>query len=362
MSQSPKIAFCGPIAEAGQPAAGGKEAGNRSIISRLRGKGVAVIAFPYPRADRHGNRLVKMAVYGAGLSSLLVRLAVSSRRWDVLHFNGHYRHFIYFEWLFPVLAKILGKRVVVHIRAGDMKAQYKGRSGLYRWVIDRILRFSDAVAVQGLEDVDFVNERRADLAFYLPNFVTEPVRDNPRLGKPGEMLELVYVGLVASEKGVEVAIQAVCALADTGLAVRLTIVGAGDPDYVASLQAEGAGTAIRWLGAVEHGAVRDAVRGSHVFVFPTAWPGEGHSNALSETMAEGIVPVCSDHGFNKQIVADAGVILPPGASGADYADAIARLWNDGSWPIYSRKCTERVGALYTADVVIDKLVALYTSL
>jgi glycosyltransferase involved in cell wall biosynthesis len=97
-------------------------------------------------------------------------------------------------------------------------------------------------------------------------------------------------------------------------------------------------------------------------VFPTAWPGEGHSNALTETMAEGIVPVCSDHGFNRRIVADAGLVLPPRASGSDYAEAIARLWNDGSWPAYSRKCSERVRALYTADAVIDRLVALYTSL
>lgn len=367
MSQSPKtdypgIAYCGPIAESGQPAIGGKEAGNRSIISRLRDKGVSVAAFPYPRADRHGSALVKMAIYGAGLPSLLVRLAVSSGRWDILHFNGHCRHFIYVEWLFPAMAKVLGKRVVSHVRAGDMRAQYETRTGLYRWVFDRFLRGSDAVAVQGLEDMDFVNERRLGLAFYLPNFVSEPARDNPRLGEPGETLELVYVGLVAPEKGVDVAIQAVCALADRGFAVRLTVIGAGDPEYVAALKAANVAGTIRWLGAVDQDAVRDAVRGCHVFVFPTAWPGEGHSNALTETMAEGIVPVCSDHGFNKRIVADAGLVLPAGAAGAAYADAIASLWNEGSWPGYSRKCTERVSALYTADVVIDKLIGLYKSL
>ena len=97
MSHPPTIAYCGPIAEPGRPAAGGKEAGNRSIIDRLRDKGVAVRAFPYPRPDRHGHALVKMAVYGLGLSALLVRLAASSRHWDILHFNGHCRHFIVVE-------------------------------------------------------------------------------------------------------------------------------------------------------------------------------------------------------------------------------------------------------------------------
>jgi hypothetical protein len=38
-----------------------------------------------------------MVIYGAGLTALLFRLAVSSGRWDVLHFNGDCRHFIYFE-------------------------------------------------------------------------------------------------------------------------------------------------------------------------------------------------------------------------------------------------------------------------
>lgn len=361
MSQFPNIAFCGPIAETGQPAAGGKEAGNRRIIARLSDKGVVVFAFPYPRPDRHGSALIKMAVYGWGLSSLLVRLAVSSGGWDVLHFNGHFRHFIYFEWAFPVLARVLGKGMVTHVRAGDMRAQYEKRSRLYRWLFDRFLKSGDAVAVQGLEDMEFVNQCKPGLAFYLPNFVSEPARDNPRLVEPGRRLELVSVGLVAPEKGVETAIQAVCALAEKGLPVRLTIIGAGERGYVHSLKAAAAGAPVQWLGAVDHGGVRDAVRGSHVFVFPTAWPGEGHSNALTETMAEGIVPVCSDHGFNRRIVADAGVILAPGAGGSDYAEVIARLWKDGSWPTYSRKCSERAGALYTADAVIDRLIALYTS-
>jgi len=361
MSQSPKIAYCGPIAEVGEPAAGGKEAGNRSIVARLRDQGVSVMEFPYPHPDRHGNALIKMPVYGVGLSALLVRLAVTSGHWEILHFNGHFRHFIYFEWVFPVLARVLGKGMVNHVRAGDMRAQYAERSGLYRWMFDRFLKASRAVAVQGLEDMDFVDRRRPGLAFYLPNFVTEPARLNPRLETQGGTLELVSVGQVAPEKGVEIAIQAARALAEQRLSVRLTIIGAGDRGYVDSLKAASADAPVRWLGAVEHRGVRDAVRGAHVFVFPTVWPGEGHSNALTETMAEGIVPVCSDHGFNRRIVADTGLILPGEASGADYAEAIARLWNAGSWPTYSRKCSERVGELYTADAVIDRLVGLYAS-
>lgn len=362
MSQPLTIAFCGPVAESGEPAAGGKEAGNRSLIAGLRDRGVTVVAFPYPRPDRHGNALVKIAVYGAGLSVLLVRLAVSSRRWQILHFNGHFRHFVYFEWLFPIVARVLGKRVVTHVRAGDARAQYARRSSLYRRVFDQVLKVSDAMAVQGLEDMEFVNQRRSGLASYLPNFVSQPPGGHPRPEAPGETLKLVSVGLVAPEKGVEVAIQATRVLAERGLPARLTIIGAGERGYVDSLKAAYADAAVRWLGKVDHEGVRDAVRGSHVFVFPTAWPGEGHSNALTETMAEGIVPVCSDHGFNRRIVADAGVVLPSGATASDYAEAIARLWNGGSWPEYSQKCVERVAALYTADAVIDRLLGLYRSL
>lgn len=362
MNQTPRIAFCGPIAEAGRPAIGGKESGNRTIVARLRDKTVAVAVYPYPRTDRDGSALIKIAVYGAGFTSLLVRLAGSSKSWDVLHFNGHLRQFIYFEWVFLVLARLLGKRVVTHVRAGDMRVQYQRRSGLYRRIFDRLLRSSDAVAVQGLEDMKFVDRLRPGLAFYLPNFVTDPAHENPSLNAPGERLELVSVGLVAPSKGVETTIQAARALATRGLLVRLTIIGGGERNYVDSLKAASGDAPVRWLGAVDHGAVRDTVRGCHVFVFPTVWPGEGHSNALTETMAEGVVPVCSDHGFNQRIVADAGLVLPPGASGSDYAEAITELWNEGSWPTYSRKCNDRVNAMYTADAVIDKLIRLYSSL
>jgi len=38
--------------------------------------------------------------------------------------------------------------------------------------------------------------------------------------------------------------------------------------------------------------------------------GEGHSNALTEAMDAGLVPICSDHGFNRDVIGNCGFLLP----------------------------------------------------
>jgi glycosyltransferase involved in cell wall biosynthesis len=108
--------------------------------------------------------------------------------------------------------------------------------------------------------------------------------------------------------------------------------------------------------------VRPLVRRAHFFVFPTRFIGEGHSNALNECMAEGVVPVVSDHGANRHVVADAGLVLPPDAAAADYAAAVARIWRAGEWRARSDRCVARIGERFQAGVVMPRLMAAYRAM
>ena len=77
-------------------------------------------------------------------------------------------------------------------------------------------------------------------------------------------------------------------------------------------------------------------------------------------MAEGLVPIVSDHGSNADVVGDAGRVLPVGASAEAYADAVMDVWRAG-WLDYSRRASERIHENFWAPTVMDKLIAAYHS-
>lgn len=234
---TPRVAFCGAIANRSGPARGGVELGTRSIIDELERRGIEVIEFAYPTPNRYGPRFAKALAYGAGLPLVLLNLLSSARGFDVLHLTSLYRHFIYPELLIVLCTRLLGAKVLLHVRPGDWLLQYERRSSLYRWCFRQVVRASHRVAVEGMEHLDAMRCLPAK-AFYLPSFVVDPPRLNPSSQSPSERLRLVFVGALSEEKGLHVALQARRHLQARGIDVSLLVVGQGDTRYVRELQAD----------------------------------------------------------------------------------------------------------------------------
>jgi len=74
------------------------------------------------------------------------------------------------------------------------------------------------------------------------------------------------------------------------------------------------------------------------------------------------VPICSDHGFNRDVVGRTGSVLPIEADGKDYANSVARVWQSGRWPSLSAAARTRVFQNYSSEVVLGRLIAQYSSL
>ena len=92
---------------------------------------------------------------------------------------------------------------------------------------------------------------------------------------------------------------------------------------------------------------------SHFFVFPTTHLGEGHSNALSESMAYGVVPIVADNGFNKDIVINAGVVMPIDASAQNYFREMDTILTSKMWELYSERSRQRIISNFSNKVVSD---------
>lgn len=355
MPVSPRIAYCGPIARPGEPARGGYESANRRLIDDLRAHGLGVAEYPY--APERSTPAGKAVAYASNFAATAARVLAEAGRFDILHITPLRRHFILPEAVICMNAKARGRKLVVDIRAGCfIDEMEEGAMGAR--VQAKLLRHADLVTVEGLEYVDFARRFTDAPVYYLPNYVsrgpdglagyamTEPVR-------------LVFLARIVPEKGIETAIEAVRELAAGGLDVRLEVLGRASPDYARRLVALASGLPVEFKGAVNAEAVRETIRGAHFFIFPTRHDGEGHSNALTEAMAEGLVPLCADNGFNRSVVADCGRIFDKKADGAAYARAVREITANGEWPELSRRTAERIARNYTAETVVPGLIGRY---
>ncbi len=352
------IAYCGPIAVAGQPARGGFEAANRRLIDDLRRSGLDVVELPY--AQEQKRRWQKLLAYGAGFARLAARTLFGAGRWDVFHITPLRGQFMLAELVVCELVRWRGAKLVVDLRAGAIGDDLGQARPLRRAALEHLLRRSALVCVEGEAYIPLVAPYHHDI-LYLPNYVAAATLTE-RSSQPQGPVNLLFLGRVVPEKGIEIVLDCLRTLTERGIAATLKVIGRGDDDYVAGLKAEAADLPVDWLGAVPHPEVPSHLRDSHFFVFPTRHRGEGHSNALTEAMSQGVVPLVADNGFNRQVIGDAGVVLERYASGHDYANAIEFMLSTGAWLSHSRRASDRIRDQFTDEALVDQLVARYCGL
>ncbi|MBK8086031.1 MAG: glycosyltransferase family 4 protein [Devosia sp.] len=352
------IAYCGPIAASGEPARGGFEAANRRLIDDLARAGLDVVELAYAPERKPAWR--KLLAYGLGFAGLAWRIATVSERWDVFHITPLRRQFMLAEFVLCHLARRRGARLVVDLRAGAIAEDVASPSRLRRAALKSILNAAELICVEGETYLELA-EVRGKNALYLPNYVDAgTVGECP--AAPTERINLAFLGRIVPEKGIEVAIDCVRVLHAKGRQVQLKVIGRGDEGYIARLKSESVGLPVLWLGAVPHPEVPAQLRDGHFFVFPTRHRGEGHSNALTEAMSQGLVPIVADNGFNRQVIADSGVVLDMAASGEDYATAIEMILARGDWNRLSTAARQRVLDQFTGERLLPALVERYRDL
>jgi glycosyltransferase involved in cell wall biosynthesis len=356
----PPVIVCGPIAAPGEAARGGYQACNRRTIDALRAVGVDVRPLPFPHPRARGLR--KLVAYGIGFLRLYAEL-LRCPRGAILHLTAVSAALVYPEWLLVKLARRHGLKIAFDLRAGAAQRLYEAGTPLYRRCFDSMARGADACFVEGEALAPFLARASGRAPTHLPNHLDTSAiparRDEPLPAAP----TLIYVGRVVAEKGVEVALGAARALRGDGIAARIEIAGEADPAYFAALRERHADLDVEWLGPLPSADVLARLARAHFFVFPTRHAGEGQSNALTEAIACGCVPVASRHGFNADVIGPAGATLPPEAGAADYAARIAALWRDpAAWRRLSAAARGRAAERFSTHAVVLRLVAGYQAL
>jgi len=132
-------------------------------------------------------------------------------------------------------------------------------------------------------------------------------------------LRLLYFGSISQNKGVHTAIEALGALRRRGLAdgLELLIVGAGHPDYMASLRQlvaeSGLKDCVAWRGQVRRSQVPAILGMTDVFLFTSIYE-EPIARTVMEAMAAGVAVIGTAVGGQREMLVDGqnALVFDPG--------------------------------------------------
>lgn len=350
---TPKIHchYYGPIASVGKPSIGGYEAANRKNIDTLRALGVNVTEHPNPVKPKiPGGAIVylKLLVNPFGM------LRSAGKKETVVHITPLPR-MLWYPSLFCVwLAKRLGLKTVVDIRAGSFIRFYENRGRAYRWAVRNMLNFADAVTVEGKAYVEYIRKLTDNKVtpHYFPNIVKEKATDRA-IDSSNRRYNIFYFGRISYSKGYSEMIDAINSLDDR---FHLYLAGNISDGIVIPDSPK-----ITHFGSLSPEELAAKLPRMGFFLFPSKWSGEGQSNSLIEAMGAGLVPVASDNGFSQDVVADAGYVLPITASGKEYAKKIA-CCADSGFDEMSDKAVRQIRINHNVCTEIKKLVDIYNRL
>lgn len=303
------LALLGPIAPKDEPAPGGFEASNRRLADLLQNLGHNVIECAYRGGEVRGS-FRKLAAYHRSFRNIRSETAKHSSD-TVYHLTPLYKQFLLWEFLLAKGLKKNGKRITIDLRAGRLLKDYAKFGLLYRQLFKRYLSLADAIAVEGERFIPFLQDIRPDLTIHhLPNFILDAEIPASLPPKPMDTVRFAYVGAVNEAKGVRHSVQLVKALHDRGIRVKFDVFGRVSSEFKDEmLDIIGDARIVDFHGPRSYGDIQQALSQSHFFLFLSHWYGEGHSNALTEAMSQGCVPIVTDHGFSKAVAGDAGILV-----------------------------------------------------
>lgn len=230
-----------------------------------------------------------------------------------------------------------------------------------RWVHNAGLRtFAPSEIVRAeLEGHRFKNtrvwSRGVDQGRFSPTFRSTALR--AELGATEDTILVVYVGRIAPEKGIDVALDGMRLVMERHAgrgAVAFALAGDGPAEERCRATAP-AGT--KFVGKLSGRALSEFYASADVFVFPSIT--ETFGNVVLEAMASGLALVAPDSGATTELATTETALQFPAHDPAALADRVERLMIDPALRRQLAQSALAVAQSRTWDSIFDRLVADY---
>lgn len=253
------------------------------------------------------------------------------------------------------------------MRGGGADVFYNETGFVYRICFKVCIKQAHYILSQGKENYPLIASiSPGKKVFYYPNSISEDFYPSEYPDKPTDRINLIYFGRISATKNVDVVLKAFINIAKKYDYVYLDIVGnCPEAAYAKSIRkmirTSGFSERIIMHPACNHELLKKHLRDKHIYLFPTSEPHEGHSNALTEAMSWGLIPLATNQGFNKSVINNDNLIVED-LSVESFTKALECLITEGNLLTLSKTSYTRVIENYTDKIVSNKLKEYYDSL
>jgi len=234
------------------------------------------------------------------------------------------------------LIRLFFRCTVFHFRAAGLGAWLAARGPATRWFARRAYGQADlAVLMSSRLSEDGGGILKARRTVVIPNGVAD-LAGGRQATEKREQAQILFVGALRSEKGVDVLIDALALLHQQGIAFTANLVGKPvSNDYMQELDTRisraGLSSKVALCGEKTGGALCDAYAAATLFCLPTQYASEAMPRVVIEAMQFGLPIVATVWRGIPDLVENGlhGILIPVG-DGAALADALKTLLCDSA--------------------------------
>lgn len=166
---------------------------------------------------------------------------------------------------------------------------------------------------------------------------------------------ILFFGRIERRKGLEVLVQAMTRLRETG--ATLVVAGSGPEEAACRSLAERLEVPVRFLGKVSEDDKPGIYKGADIYCAPGIG-GESFGIVLVEALAAGVPVVCSDLDGYRAVAGAAAELVPAGDAGA-LADALRAVLNEPAKAETMRKLSSRHAGMYDWNRLAAGVESIY---
>lgn len=216
----------------------------------------------------------------------------------------------------------------------------------------KLVSISDKNLVLNLSSQDYLNREFGKHSIVVSNFIDNKFIIDKKFNIIEDVNKIVYIGHVQNSKG----LKEIIAVAKAFPEIEFILAGPISTDINGYTLTEN----IVLKGSVNQDEVRELLRISDIFLFPTY--SEGFSIALLEAMAMGLPIITTCVGANQDMLESNGGILVPIDSPNDIIEAINVMKDINLRRSMSNWNIHKVKRCYTTDEVMEQYINIYNNL
>lgn len=284
---------------------------------------------------------------------------LATKRIDLVHIHMAEKGSVFRKGRVARWAKMLNKKVIIHMHAGPFMAWYDTLSLQKRKKVCKIIEQADKVFVLGefwkKEMESILPQDKIEVLYNGVNCLNE----NPY---SSESKDIVFFGLLKRTKGIYDLIDATALLdkkIDPDIKVRLcgTDEEGNIPEYIQNKNLQNRIILEGWVGAEKRDRI---LREAMISVLPSYF--EGLSMTVIEAMAYGVPVVTTNISTMPELIADSGMLVEPGDS-QRLAELIYSMISEKQ---LRKNCSDRLYSrakeIFSIETMVANTVNVYSKL